>query len=809
MNNTYISSQEYQTKITQQESGINPGVILSLLFRNWYYFVISIIAAVLVARVYLTHTMPVYKTFATILINEEQNNQATNNDQILKGLGLPGGLRKMDNQIKVLSSRTMTERALKELPFEIEFYFKTIKNSIPIYPSIPFDVVSDDKIPLPYDVEFSIVNLGNNLFDLKSESQYYQLNKQAKFGETIELNKGTFRIELKDDEWFKNRKDQKLYFKIHSLNGLVTDFNRRLSVELMSKEGSILKISISGSNNMMNVDFVNKLAKVFQNNSLDKKNTEAERRIQFINDQLIGITDSLSITENKLQQFRSSHKVMDLSTQGQTIIAQLSALENERARLSLEADYYDYLADYLAKDVTGEAPIVPITMGISDPGLTRLVTELADLQSQLSSKGGGEKNPVQNIIVQKVRSAKDALRETLNGLRRANSLARSENQKQIARVNDQASALPATERQLLGIERKFKLNDQLYTFLLETRSQQQMQKASNMADNEVIDPASEYNSTIISPSPPKAYFISLFAGFGIPFSILFLNLLFNKKLKDEDIDKMTDIPIVGKIPHNSEKTNIVLLVFPNSVISESFRSLRTRMQFFTKEAKSPVVLITSAMPGDGKTFTAINLASAYSLLGKKTILVGFDLRKPKIFQDFNIDNDKGVSTWLIGKDKLDEIIKDSGFENLSIIPAGPIPPNPSELISLDKVNELFGLLKERYDYILIDSSPIGIVSETYHLASLADSCLLIVRPKKTFKDVFEKTVNEIKISNLKGLSLVMNDIQSDSKHYGYGEKYGYANDSMNHNKHSKKDGKKNRKPNLISILFRKKDKEAG
>jgi tyrosine-protein kinase Etk/Wzc len=510
-----------------------------------------------------------------------------------------------------------------------------------------------------------------------------------------------------------------------------------------------------------------------------------------------------------LQQFRSSHKVMDLSTQGQTIIAQLSALENEKARLSLEADYYDYLADYLAKEVTGEAPIVPITMGISDPGLTRLVTELADLQSQLSSKGGGEKNPMQNIIVQKIRSAKDALRETLNGLRRANSLARSENQKQIARVNDQASALPATERQLLGIERKFKLNDQLYTFLLETRSQQQMQKASNMADNEVIDPASEYNSTIISPSPPKAYFVSLFAGFGIPFSILFLNLMFNKKLKDEDIDKMTDIPIVGKIPHNSEKTNIVVLEYPNSTISESFRSLRTRMQFFTKEAKAPIVLVTSAMPGDGKTFTAINLASAYSLLGKKTVLVGFDLRKPKIYQDFNLDNDKGVSTWLIGKDKLDDIIKETSFENLSVIPAGPIPPNPSELISLEKVDELLMLLKERYEYIIIDSSPIGIVSETYHLASLADSCLLIIRPKRTLKDVLEKTINEIKVSRIKGISLVINDIQSDSKHFGYGEKYGYSNDKNNQKKHSAKKGLKKGSSNLVTTLFSKKNSEAG
>jgi capsular exopolysaccharide synthesis family protein len=727
--------------------------------------------------------MPQYQVSTTILINEEKNSPATNNDQLLYGLGLPGGLRNMDNQIKVLTSRAMTEKALIELPFRIEYYLKTVRNIIPIYPKIPFEVLSDAQSPLPLDVEFSVTNLGNNKFYLDSESEYYMFHKQAIFGETIEIPEGSFRIELKDYDWFNEAKDQKLYFIIYSPNRLIDSFHRRLSVELLSREGSIIKTSMVGTNKIKDVDFLNKLTQVFQKNSLNKKNAEAERRIQFIDDQLVGISDSLSITENKLQQFRSSNRVMDLSAQGQAIITQVTILDNERARLSLEADYYDYLADYLAKDATVEVPIIPVTMGINDPSLTRLVTELADLQGQLSSRGGGEMNPLQNLMVQRVRSAKDALRETLNGLRRANSLAMAENQRQIARVNNQASALPATERQLLGIERKFKLNDELYTFLLETRAEQLMQKSSNMADSEVIDPASEYTASLISPSPPKAYFVGLFTGFVIPFSIIFLNFLFNKRLKDEDIDKITDIPIIGKIPHNSEKTNTIVFDNPNSIISEAYRSLRMRMQFFTKDAKAPIVLVTSSMPGDGKTCTAINLASSYSLLGKKTILVGFDLRKPKIFQDFNLENDKGVSTWLIGKDKLEDIIKETSFENLSIISAGPVPPNPSELTSLDKTKELFELLKERYDYIVVDSSPIGIVSDAYHLAFLADACLLVVRPNRTLSDMLEKTINEIMISDLKGISVIINDIQSHSKQYGYGEKYGYSNDKKSSKKY--------------------------
>ncbi|MGB8491158.1 MAG: GNVR domain-containing protein, partial [Bacteroidales bacterium] len=643
MKNQDINQAEGQNKVTQQDSGINPMVILSLIIHNWYYFVILIVVGLVLARFYLSHTMPVYRVSSTILINEENERQTLNNEQILQGLGLPGSMAKMDNQIMILGSRALTEKALKELPYQIEYYFKTLRNTIPIYPDIPVRVVSDSIIPLPSDVEFSITYLGNNLFNFDCESDFYVFHKQATFGQEIEAKDGSFRVSLIDEGWFKRSKDQKLYFVIYSQTKLIKNFQNRLGIQLVSKQGSIIEISLTGTNKAKDVDFLNKLAEIFQKNSLDKKNTEAERRIQFIDDQLIGITDSLSTTENRLQQFRSSHKVMDLSAQGQSIITQLTALENQRAKLNVDASYYDYLSNYLAKDISGEAPNVPITMGVTDPSLTRHVTELASLQDQLSSRGGGEMNPLQNILVQKIRNAKDALRETLNGLKRANSLELAENQKLTSKINSQAAALPVTERQLLGIERKFNLNNELYTFLLETRAEQQMQKASNMADSEVVDPADVSTDTIISPSPAKAYFVGLFSGFAIPLLVIFLVFIFNKKIKDEDIEKMTDLPVVGKIPRNLEKTNTVVFDYPNSTIAEAYRSLRMRMQFFTKDAKAAVVLVTSSIPGDGKTFTAINLASAYSLLGKKTVLVGFDLRKPKIYQDFNLDNEKGVS----------------------------------------------------------------------------------------------------------------------------------------------------------------------
>ncbi|HNW38032.1 MAG TPA: hypothetical protein PKJ75_04185, partial [Methanosarcina vacuolata] len=597
-------------------------IILSLVLKNWYWFVITAIFALIFVRFYVKHTLPVYRTSTTVLINETEDSRYSGNAQILQGLGLPGGLSNLQNQIMILRSITLTESTLKELPFEVDFYTKGLRNKISIYPGVPLRIGYENENPIPRDTEFLISYLGDLRYMIESQSDYFPYQKIASFGDSLEIQGEKFMIECRNEEWFRLNEGKKLYFTVHSRIRLIRSFTERINVQLMSKDGSVLIISMNGTNRAKDMDFLNKHIEGFQAISLYKKNVEAERRIQFIDNQLVGISDSLSLTENRLQQFRSSNRVMDLSAQGQAIIQQVTELENERARLSLEANYYDYLSDYLSKEESGEIPIIPITMGITDPGLTRLVEELADLQGQLSARGAKEMNPLQRNLEQRVRNAKDALRETLNGLRRANSLARSENQAQINRSNSQASSLPVTERQLLGIERKFRLNDELYTFLLEIRAEQEMQKASNRSDSEVIDPADARFSALISPNVMKLGLMSLFGAFGITFLVIYLNSLYSKKLKDEDIRLLSNLPVVGNVPHNTKKINTIVFDDPNSTIAESFRLLRSRMQFFTKESKQPVILVTSTMPEDGKTFTAINLASVYSMLGKKTVLVG-------------------------------------------------------------------------------------------------------------------------------------------------------------------------------------------
>jgi tyrosine-protein kinase Etk/Wzc len=762
-----------------QEEVVDLRKLFFKLLSYWQYFVIALFIALICAWLYNRYTLTKYRVTSALLIEENKKSGAIGGtDQLLKGFGLNPGMQNLDNQIQILSSWSLIGKTIDTLPFNIEYYTRGRINKGSLYPYHPVTVIEDSPKTLPAEVEFELKYLGNNKFRLYAESDdgSFDLQKEFSFGEKIEFKEGSFRIMCDSSKWFADNSGVKLYFILHSRLNLQENYKKRLKVEPATKEATIVKLTLEGNSKNMDMDFLNKLAEVFLNYNLDKKNKEANRTIEFIDKQLVGISDSLAITEENLQRFRSKNMVMNLSAQGQVIIDQAMKLENEKAILVIQSNYYNYLAEYLSKDNKGEVPIAPATMGITDPGLTRLVMDLAEVQGQYYSKSLGEMNPMQGQLAQRLKNTKDALKETLNGVKHANELAIKENIEQIRTVNSKAAALPVTERELLGIERQFKLNDVLYTFLLEKKSEAQIQKASNTPDNEVIDPARP-DKEPVSPKTTLSYLIGILAGLGLPFLWIMLADFINYKVRDEeDILKITDMPIAGHIPHSLLKSASVVFDEPHSYVAEAFRSLRSRMQFFTKDKKSPVILITSSMPAEGKTFTAMNLASAYSLMGKKTVLVGFDLRKPKIFDDFGISNDMGVSTWLIGKDKLDDIIKATDHENLSVIPAGPVPPNPSELTSSSKTDELFNLLKERFDYIIIDSPPIGSVSDTFHLATMADTSIIIVRQNKTIKYLLEGTVKDMITSDIKSITLVVNDIGSKGKGYGYGygEKYGYG-----------------------------------
>jgi tyrosine-protein kinase Etk/Wzc len=775
MNNNLPNENQHINSDNNKQDEVDLIKLFFLMLSNWYWFVLAVLVALAFAWLYNSHTLPTWRVSATVLIDEDKGSRASiGSDQLLEGFGLRSGMKNLDNQLLILTSWALIEKTLDELPFGTEYYTRGRINKIAFYPESPIKVFADSSYLIPTDVEFRVRLIDDNSYSILANTKGPdEVEIQAAFGEFVEINGSKIRIEKINSGVSVKGTPATIYFMIHSHDKLVESFRSRLKAVTASKEGTIIKLSLDGTNRKMDIDFLNKLIEVFVNNNLERKNLEAVRTVDFIEGQLSGISDSLSITEDRLQKFRSANKVMDMSAQGQQIINQAMTLENEKAKLVIESNYYEYLADYLSKDISGEQPVSPATMGISDPGLTNLVVELANLQSEYFSNNMTDRNPMRAQIAQKLRNTRDALNETLKGVRHANDLSMRENARQIRSINASAVTLPKTERELLGFQREFKLNDVLYSFLIEKMAEAQIQKASNTPDNEIVDKARP-DGVPVSPKTKVIYIFALLAGIGLPFIILLLVNAMNVVIKNEDdLRNITDLPIAGYIPHSILNGKTLVLKDTSTIIAEAFRSLRSRIQFFTKEIKSPVILVTSSMPGEGKSFTAINLASIYSLTGKRTLLIDFDLRIPTLYKQFEISNFKGVSTWLIGKDQLSDVINKTQYENLDFISAGTIPPNPAELIASDKTSNLFSELRELYDFIVVDSAPIGTISDSLSLARFADASIILVRHGKTIAPFLANTIEGAKSNGISSLCIVMNDISEDKSKYGYRYTSGY------------------------------------
>ncbi len=744
--------------------------ILLMMVHNWHLFVISFLIAGGGAYAYIKYKIPSYRATTTVLVEEEGNSPGQ--DMLLEGFSVRPGSQNLDNQILIISSYSMIRRAVDELPFEIDVYRKGLLRKASYYPLSPLRIEPGEE-GLPYRQEFRFEYKGNEKFQLSTTSDAdFDLDTLVNFGQELKLAGGSFTIYPQPEYADIYRTGDKIYIQFNDKERLTNIYISQLRVENATRDGSIIRLSLEGTNRIKDIIFLDKLTEVYIQSNLEKKNQEAKRIIEFIDEQLVDVSDSLMLTETQLQEFRSRNRIMNVSAQAEQIINQAVVLENEKAELNLKKNYYEYLEDYLAEGDNDDAPIAPASMGIEDPLLANLMQELAGLQAQYFTSGVGERNPLQGQLVNRIDNVKQSIRETLTGIKLANQMAIRENADQIDNLNSQASGLPIKERQLLGFERKFNLNNVLYTFLLQRRAEAQIQRASNAPDHQLIDPARSTEQ--ISPNPMNTFAFALSLAIVFPILLLLLGAMLQNKITcEEDVTMITSLPVVAQFPHSRLNYYTVVLNEPSSVISEAFRSLRSRMEFFTKEVECPLVVVSSSMPGEGKTFAAINLASAYSLADKKTLLIGFDLRRPTISKGFDLNDNNGITNYLIGKSKLDDIIVETDYENLHILPSGPIPPNPGELADSEKTKELITSLRQQYDCIVVDSAPIGIVSDIYSVASMSDALLLLIRHGHSKKDVLSATLAEIQGNGIHNLGLIINDVKSKGRGYRYDYKYKY------------------------------------
>lgn len=763
--------------IDYKEESIDIKKLLFKILNNWYYFAIMVFITLSVAYFVNKYTVPAYKITSSVLIKDKESAMSGGVEGMIEEMGLFRRSRKksVENEIEILKSYELVSRAINELnDFKISYYSIGRINTPERYQSSPFTVVLDTNFRQS-NSKIYLTLLNNNEFIVNTDNDDLPETK-LKFDKKFSNAKLSFTI-FKNEENFNNYGEgSKFYFTINDLNSLTLQYKGKLTVDLNDKKGTILFLSSSGLNTKKEADFLNKLSEVYIRYGLEEKNQITQNAIKFIDSQLNGITDSLKVAESELLNFKINNNTVNIDKEGEMIFNQLDKVQNEKIILDIKAKYYDYLLKYIEGKNNFKDVISPSIMGIDDQLLNSLISNLSQYYTEKETLlySAKENTPTVNLINLKIQNTKDALVENVKNLVNTTKMSIEDVQKRMSKIDSEMSKLPVTQRELINVQRKFNLSDNIYNYLLEKRAEAGIAQASNIPDNKVIDIARPQNAVQISPKKTLNYLIALAIGLLIPLIIIIiLDFLNNKIIERKDIEDKTDIPIIGSIGHNNQDTDLVVNDKPKSSISESFRTLRTNLQYILRNKDSFIISITSSISGEGKTFCAINLGSIIAISNKKTLLVGLDLRKPKLHKDLNIPNDVGMSTFLIGKANFDDLILSTPVENLYVIPSGPIPPNPAELIESDKFVEFIKLAKEKFDYIILDTPPVALVTDALLLTKYTNANIYVIRQNFSSKSVIN-LVNDLKKNeDILNLSIIINDVQIPS-YYGIYGRYNYS-----------------------------------
>lgn len=763
--------------------------VSDLFTRNYKLFIFWIIIAVGLAFIVNRFSVPVYKISSSILIKEKNQQQPGGvvNDFLNSSLFFNN--QNFQNELWVIKSTPVIEQTVRNLDLSISYYAKNGWKYVDAYKNIPFQVSFLPDHPQPLDVRFRIIFVDDNYYRIEAEADnvlFYNFDKEeithqkenwnliadAAFGELIETEDAAFVIKpVSPGKPVQLMTPYEFDFK--TVAALGNFYKRKMEFKVVDRLATVIEISLKSDNVHKGADILNELMKVYSDKNLERKNHTASITIDYIEKQLDEISDSLSMTEDNLQRFRSSNQLLNISEQATGISEQYISLQNQLAELTTRKRYYDYVSEYLLSNDNFSNMIVPASLGIQDPLLNNLMSELIAAQAQLTNliKNNQEKNPLVQRLEIQIDNVKQTISDNITAVSKTTSISIDEMDKRIKKIEAEISRLPLTQRMLGNIERKYRLNDAIYNYMLEKRAEAKITKASNLPDEIVIEPGKTDGLFPVSPNRKLNYLIALFFGLIIPIGYLTAKSTLNDKIEaQQDIESLTHMPVLGKILHNTHKTKNVMFEYPMSNIAESFRALRTNLDFYLKGGYNKVIMVTSGVEREGKTFIAQNLAMSYAQLGRKTILLDFDLRKPEGYFN-NTNNHEGLSTFLINKTELKDIILKSPHEKLDYILSGILPPNPAELIALSRTENLLQSLKKEYDIIILDTTPLAQVTDAYLLIGLADLKILVTRQNFTMKKVFSSIVKDMQVKKISHVCIVLNDNRDHLDRYGYG--YGY------------------------------------
>lgn len=746
--------------------------VVARAIRFWYVVVLSFIVALSIAFYQTRYSQRVYPISASIMIREMQE---TGGAELLYKNALIDPYRNYLNEPYIIRSYPLVEKVIRDLNFYITFYREGYFMTTEAYNYVP--VKAEWCNPKE-------VRTGQFIFTLQDSTHYILTKFSGKeklndspllsLGDSIEFEGCKLFIKRISDRNLKAYIGVPFLLVIQSPRAVAGSYIGQLKVDWAAEGAGIINLNLTGTNPDKEIDFLNGLISAYRELDLEKKNETAARTIEFIQQQLLTIKDSLKTVEYQLERFGNSSRIKDMSAEAQRLFARVESFEIQKAEILIRQNYFQYLSEYLGKSGENlDQIILPSSVGLADPVLTSLLTKMVDLQLEIKLYLDPEKgkNPLMTSKMERIREIKKDVEESVKTLKSTDKIKMDFIKSQLDQAEKQLALLPASERQLISVQRNYSLLENLYVFLMQKLSEAGISKASNTSDIIPINPPMQGGA--ISPKPTQNYTIASILGFTIPMIIfVFFEIINNKVQSKEDIDKLSAIPFIGGVGHSSGN-NLTVKEKPKSGVAESFRAMRSNLNYFTGNVTKQVFMVSSSISGEGKTFTTINLATVFALSGKKTLIVGADMRRPKIFEDFNRGNEVGLSTFLSGISGFNAIIQDTEIENLYLVSGGPVPPNPSELLLTDRFEEFVKSALEKFDFVIIDTPPLALVTDAFVISKFVDHTVFVLRQNYSPKE-FVRSIDEYyRSGKLKNMSILLNDIYKSGLGYGYGAAYAY------------------------------------
>lgn len=738
----------------------------------WPLFLLAIAIALGGAYAYLRYATPVYKISASLLVKDEAKD--LNDTNILNSLDLFGSKKNIENEIQILTSRTLARDVVRNLNLYGEVFQQGNIRDIVAYKNAPVQM----KFLEPW-------NITNNTPDIVP-LEYDSANRK------VLLNHRAYQLfDTVATPWGKmvftptpgmDMPDHPCYVRITNEKQTMGALQSRLKVTPISKMATVIKLDYTDVVPARGEDVLNNLIGEYNKASVADKNRLAASTMAFVEERLRIVTGELSEVEKEVERFKTGAGIVDMSEQSKLFLTSVQENDTKISESNMQLSVLDAVEKYVSGKVEG-VNVVPATMGISDPVLLELVSKLyeTELEKERLRKTTAENSPALQSLKRQTEMLKPGILENISS-QRANIMAGRE---RLEAANDRFMGMlrtvPGKERALLDVSRQQVIKNNIYTFLLQKREETALAYAAAISDSRIVD-AAESASGPFSPRRMMVFGVAVLAGIIVVAGFITLKDMLNREVTSRaDIEKVTSAPIVAEILFDESKEPVVIADGRRSLVAEQFRSLRTSLSYIGLNGDNKTLLVTSSISGEGKSFVSLNLATSLSLLRKKVVLLEFDLRKPMISNMLGVQRDPGITNYLVGKSSLSDVIRPvPGNEHLFLLPAGVIPPNPTELILNGRLEEMIRHLRSMFDYVIIDTAPVGLVTDARLLAPLTDACLYVMRHQVTPR-LYLKLIDELYRNGEVGkLNLVYNGVKPRGvAGYGYGHGYGYVDDPRN------------------------------